>query len=119
MACTGSIPLLTCLRATKFRRTPGDERARLAIMPRRMLLESIALMPWIRTLLAASTLLACSASLRAAQSASPSPTPADFDARFAEAVSLHQAGDLLGAMVLYEELLKSAPHADLRSNLGA
>jgi tetratricopeptide (TPR) repeat protein len=85
-----------------------------------MRLESIALMPRIRILLAVIAVQACSGAALQAQTASPSTTPADFDARFAEAVSLHQAGDLLGAMVLYEELLKSAPqNPGLRSNLGA
>ncbi len=74
----------------------------------------------IRTLVATFALVASGTALPAAGATSPAPSPADFDRRFAEAVSLHQAGDLLGAIVLYEELLALAPqNPDLHSNLGA
>lgn len=46
--------------------------------------------------------------------------PDEVDALLARAVSLHQGGDILGAIDAYETLLERAPErADARSNLGA
>lgn len=48
------------------------------------------------------------------------PPAPDADRLLARAMELHQAGDILGAMEAYEEVLKLAPdRADARSNLGA
>ena len=63
------------------------------------------------------------------QGASPPPAPAqgpiipkapDADTILAQAVQLHQAGDLLGAITNYEAYLETNPgNAGVHSNLGA
>ena len=57
--------------------------------------------------------------LTAAAPAAAQP-PADPDRLLARAMELHQAGDILGAIETYQEVLKIAPdRPDARSNLGA
>src|SRR4026209_1576440 len=47
-------------------------------------------------------------------------TPPDFDALLAQAMRLHQAGDLMGAIDAYQAALRLDPNrGDARSNLGA
>jgi tetratricopeptide (TPR) repeat protein len=67
-------------------------------------------------LLVLAILLAIAApSLRAEET-----DPGEVDTEVARAVSLHQSGDILGAIDAYEMLLERAPErADARSNLGA
>jgi len=46
--------------------------------------------------------------------------PADVDALLGHALELHQAGDILGAIQAYSDVLKRSPdRSDVRSNLGA
>jgi tetratricopeptide (TPR) repeat protein len=69
-------------------------------------------------LLAPALLLLCSVAPAFAQA--PAGRADELDAMLAQAASLHQAGDLLGAVDAYRVVLQSVPdRADVRSNLGA
>jgi tetratricopeptide (TPR) repeat protein len=59
-------------------------------------------------------------SLAPAFAQTPAGTADQLDSMLAQAASLHQAGDLLGAIETYRVYLQSMPgRADVRSNLGA
>jgi len=80
-------------------------------------------MPRIGTsLLVAMALLAgVSAALAGPQEEkAQEPTPQDVDVLVEQAVAVHRAGDVLGAIDAYRTILERAPErADVRSNLGA
>jgi tetratricopeptide (TPR) repeat protein len=69
-------------------------------------------------LCAPALLLLCGLAPAFAQA--PAGRADELDAMLAQAASLHQAGDLLGAVDAYRVVLQSVPdRADIRSNLGA
>jgi tetratricopeptide (TPR) repeat protein len=70
--------------------------------------------------LLAALLLAPSAAVRVAAQGPTIPKAPDVETVLAQAVQLHQAGDILGAITGYEAYLKVHPdNAGVRSNLGA
>jgi Tfp pilus assembly protein PilF len=71
----------------------------------------------LRSVILAATMAALCAGAR---TAATQEGPEDIDSRVSRAVSLHQQGDILGAIDAYQAILADAPErADVRSNLGA